>query len=105
MMSFTNEHLQWHSKYVKCVTCFLMSLYPNKRKRQLNCLQAAIPGSRHATMFLADDNCPAVPERTKHSCKRSIIVYVWLNNGSTTPAAQALVVRKINRGRQALRRH
>lgn len=44
-------------------------------------------------MFLADDNWPAVPGRTKHSNKRFIIVYVWLNKGSTTPAPQARIHR------------
>lgn len=47
---------------------------------------------------LADDNCPAVPEWTKQSCKRFIIVYVWSNNGSTTPAAQASFHKKIQQG-------
>lgn len=61
------------------------------RKRQLNCLRVGIPGVRRAPMFLADDNWPAVPGRTKHSDKRFIIVHVWLNKGSTTPASQARI--------------
>lgn len=71
--------------------CYFVS---DTRERQLDCLQAVISGARCASMFLADDNYPAVPERTKQSRKRFIIVYVWLNNGSTTPAAQALVHRQ-----------
>lgn len=42
-------------------------------------------------MFLADDNWPAVSARTKHSNMRFIIVHVWLNKGSTTPAAQVQI--------------
>lgn len=41
-------------------------------------------------------------EWTKYSCKRFIIVYVWMNNGSTTPAAQAPIHTTSNRGRQAV---
>lgn len=55
------------------------------------------------TMLLSDGNFPAVPEWTKHSGKKFIIVYVWLNIGSTTPAAHALVHRISNRGWQTHR--
>lgn len=103
-----DELYKWASPPVTFKICEMCYLFFNvfvsdMRKRQLNCLQALISGARHATMFLADDNCPAVPEWTKQSCKRFIIVYVWFNNGSTTPAAQAPVHRKTNRGRQAHR--
>lgn len=62
------------------------------RKRQLNCLQVGIPGVKLAPMFLAD-NWPAVHRWSKHSNKRFIIVYVWLNKGPTTPAPQARIHR------------
>ena len=55
-------------------------------------------------MLLTDDNWSGVPKETKHACKRFIIVYVWLKRGSTTPAAQALLLhRKSNRGQQVFR--
>ena len=95
-MSFSTHDIQ----ICEIPSLFLRAFVSQMRKRQLNCLQAEIPRARHATMFLADDNYPAVPEWNEHSCKRFIIVYVWLNNGLTTPAAQALARGKTNRGRQ-----
>lgn len=87
-----DELYQWAS--VTCQIREMCCFVSDTRERQLDCLQAVISGARRASMFLAEHDRPAVPERTKQSRKRFIIVYVWLNNGSTTPAAQALVHRR-----------
>lgn len=90
-----------------CEMCYLgfKVFVSDMTERQLKCLQAVIPGARHAQIqcFWLMIIARAVPERTKHSCKTFIIVYVWLNNGSTPPAAQAPVHRQSNRGWQAHR--
>lgn len=47
-----------------CEMCYLfLSVFVSDRRkrRRPNCLQGVISGARHPTMFLADDNCPAVP--------------------------------------------